>query len=193
MQKKALLAMSTALLLEACTTTPFHGSYVDLSLNDATQTQAFGKQVLWGGVVLGERLTDAGDCVEIGQFPIDRFSGRPQNTFTEPERRLGFTERHAPRFLACGANVDADSYRQGARISIVGTIERAQVFSMPTSSCEEHQDTFVRDGSRYASTPHILADGTCVVAIPMLQVTDARVWKERPSQYTTAQSWATNG
>lgn len=104
------------LLLSACAATPaFNTNGVDRTLtpqNVATHPQqATGKQVQWGGIILGTTNLEDRTQVEVLAYPLDA-NARPQSDGTPQGRFL----------LEQAGILDSATYAEGRQLTAVGTV-----------------------------------------------------------------------
>ena len=186
MQLARIASILVPVLVAGCASTPakLQGDFVDVDAWHAANANWLGAEVRWGGVVVGSRATDAGQCLEIAQYPLDRFTLRPYQNFPGgPNAMLAWSanasypKAHA-RFLACDADSAPALRGTGAVVTMTGQVHRAQVFQVSDKQCERrltHNESSLPD---YSSTAHASADGLCVIALPTLALTSTKVWDD---------------
>lgn len=183
---RILTGLGVALLLSACATpAKLRGEFVDLVPSDASTGKFSGTPVRWGGVISGARDTDAGTCIEVAAFQLDRWTLRPRAhpydyyRTTTPKYDGG---RSPPRFLACGAQIrDRSVFYSGGVVTVTGSLEPPLSIEAAMASCEG--DTWRRSLPDYTGTVHLASDGLCAVSLPVLKISEAHLWKELPSDY----------
>ncbi len=114
--RSTLLVLLTALLLSACASSPtFNTAGVVPALTPQTVAAnplpATGKNVQWGGTIIGVANLQDRTQIEVLAYPLDS-KARPQSN-SNPLGRF-FLEQHG--FL------DPATYKQGRQISAVGTV-----------------------------------------------------------------------
>jgi starvation-inducible outer membrane lipoprotein len=179
----------SALLLSACATKTSlrSDSFIAVTPTQASTGQWNGSAVRWGGVVAGERLTDAGSCLEIAAFPVDSSSGKPYAGQPGDKGLLalmlnasfflrGGGSINVPgRFLACreGVGFDHTAYKMFAVVTVEGTLSAPNIFQVKLSECRTHAPP-----SNYAGTVHASNDENCVVSLPVVNISSLKAWKE---------------
>ena len=192
--KHGLLA-SSLLLLGACASIPanLQGNYAEITPAQGSEPHWQGTDVRWGGVVVGSRLTDAGECAEIAQFQLDRFTYQPYRVFPGGDDGLhrGLLAKvsvgqieSAPRFLACADRfMIPDISRLGAVVTVVGTLQPALVFEVRGENCINTHRIEAIDAPDYSGTMHAAEENACLISLPAIKVTASREWREGPSQH----------
>lgn len=169
------------------------GDYAEVTPAQGSDRRWQGSDVRWGGVVVGARLTDAGECAEIAQFPLDRFTFRPYRIFPGGSDGLlqglvatdnSSRAEAAPRFLACpGHALNSDTSRVGTVVTVVGTLQAASVFEVNGRNCVNSHQVEVSAVPDYSGTMHATGQNACFVSLPTVTVAASRVWPEGPSQH----------
>ena len=186
------LVIGASLMLASCATTPtaFRGDFADVQQTQAVLPAMVGKNVLWGGLVVGTRATDQGQCLEVAAFPLDRYTSRPipeegiVRTLMQSDDYSWTRRGYRARFLACdGIRLDDDALDEGAVITLTGTLRAPQLFEVSAASCDDTYHAVPKWSPHYSGTPHVMADGSCIVAIPTLEVGYAQRWKDLPHLY----------
>ncbi|MBS0566600.1 MAG: Slp family lipoprotein [Proteobacteria bacterium] len=184
----------SAFLFSACAQTPprLRGEFVPIEPAQASTGKFNGTPVRWGGIVTGMRAVDAGSCIEVSAFPLDKWTSRPINldtsayTHGDSVRPMYYTQSgkfdSPPRFLACGADTqDKSIYHVGAVVTAVGTLAEPLVFEAEFTSCLENLPQ--RHGQPdYAGSIHVAKDRLCAVSLPILRIAQAYAWAEPPSR-----------
>ena len=182
-------------LLAACASTPANlkGDYAEVSPAQGSDARWQGTTVRWGGVVVGVRLTDVGECAEIAQFQLDRFTYQPYRVFPGGADGLHHGvlatvslahAESAPRFLACDLRAwKPDASRVGAVVTLVGALQPALVFKVRGQNCLKAGRFAANATPDYSGTMHATDDGACFISLPTLKVTASRTWPEGPSQH----------
>ena len=193
-----LYAAFTSLLLSACSSTPqrLRGNFANVTTTMASTEKFSGSAVRWGGVVTGARATDAGDCLEVAAYPLDRTSARPlvpsgsgaysrvEGSQTSPltgsHIRSKWTDHDAASlFLACTDRpFDREIYFSGAVVTFTGVIEPSHVYHVTRADCAR----------QYLGTTHATNGDTCVISLPILKTDVAYAWKEQPA-FAPSNSW----
>jgi len=192
--KFGLLA-TIPLILGACTSMPpsLQGDYAEITPAQGSDPHWQGTDVRWGGVVVGSRLTDAGECAEIAQFPLDQFTYQPYRVFPGGDDGLhrgllakvsvGQIET-APRFLACpGRSANSSISRLGTVVTVAGTLQSALVFEVRSQNCINTHRIEAIDAPDYSGTMHAADKNACFISLPTIRVTASREWREGPSQH----------
>jgi hypothetical protein len=194
----ASLAFIVAALLGACSLNPpqLRGTFTDLAPAQASTNQFAGTDVRWGGIVTGARTTDAGACLEIGWYPLDRWTWQPQGLIYSRsdgiEQRLFNKTPHTvayprgnsapvatPRFLACGeAAANIDRYFPGSVVTLTGRLAVPEIYAVQYTDCVREDRPWMAD---YSSTIHAHDDDTCVVSLPVVNMKSIVAWKPPPS------------
>jgi hypothetical protein len=182
-----IATLATSLVLASCATTPanLHGRFTEVDAWHAANAQWRGSQVRWGGVVVGARATDAGDCLEVAQYPLDRFTLRPFFRFPGvPNATLTWSATAsypdaAARFLACGADSMGELHPLGSVLTMTGQLQPAQVFRVDAKQCQHAANARLVPTPDYSGTAHAAGDGLCVVALPTVAVTTVHTWDDR--------------
>src|SRR5579883_3279382 len=137
MRSSTLLAIAVvAASLNACAPLPqrLRGDFAALEPNQTSAGELNGYPVRWGGIVTGERMVDAGACIEVAIFPLDKWTQRPIGltgtkayhhvAVTRPAYFISGKLRPAPRFLACGDQIlDGTTFYPGAVVTATGIVE----------------------------------------------------------------------
>jgi len=193
-----LYAVFTSLLLSACSSAPqrLRGNFANVSTTMASTEKFSGSAVRWGGIVTGARSTDAGDCLEVAAYPLDRISARPlvplgsgaysriEGSQTLPpigsHIRSKWTDHDAASlFLACTDRpFDRGMYFSGAVVTFTGVIEPSHVYQVTRVDCAR----------QYVGTIHATNDDACVISLPILKTDVAYAWKEQPA-FAPSNSW----
>ena len=170
-----VLAFAALSLLGACALPPkkLQGTYAEINPHQASTDQFIGSFVRWGGIVTGERLTDNGRCLEVAWYPLDRVSFHPVS------QQLRSVIATRPRFLACGGVPDKkDIDRSNGTVTAVGGIDASKVYEVDRTFC-------VADRKNrypvYINTIHTSNDDTCVISLPVLNVSAIQAWPDPPS------------
>ena len=182
------VALSAAMLC-ACSPLPqLRGDFAKVDSLAASSGKFDGTTVRWGGVVTGTRMTDAGNCIEVAAYMLDRWSFRPtglspdayqKNPAIQPSYYEGARRYARPRFLACGdAVLDDSSYYPGAVVTLTGSIERPFVFEAEYDSCQANGHDRVQ--ADYTGTVHAIDEQRCAVFLPVLKIAQAYAWVEPP-------------
>ncbi len=114
--RPALFVLLTALLLSACASSPtFNTAGVVPALTPQTVAAnplpATGKNVQWGGTIIGITNLQESTQIEVLAYPLDS-NARPQSN-SNPLGRF---------FLEQRSFLDPATYKQGRQISAVGTV-----------------------------------------------------------------------
>lgn len=111
------IAVAFAVALSACATAPgpLRGEYPNVTPKAASEGEALGEVVRWGGLIAQvEPLSDR-TCFQVVGKPLGS-SGRP----SDDDRTTG-------RFLACRAGFyDPKIFEEGREVTIVGKIDRIE-------------------------------------------------------------------
>jgi Outer membrane lipoprotein Slp family len=189
--------------LFGCSTVPssVSGNFVAVTQTQAASSPAFvGTEVRWGGVVVGTRQSDAGECLEVAAYPLDTYSARPYRGEQGPQSFAtlfgkdvanhdstgGFhKDRLPPRFLACDEpRGDAAVNHVGAVLTLTGILEPARSFHVSNDACTTGAaDTGWHRNERtpdYVGTTHAVGNTQCDVSLPTVRIHSSYAWKEPP-------------
>jgi outer membrane lipoprotein len=117
---RCILVVLPLLLLGACASGPaFDTSQVDRSLTPAVATAdsqgATGKQVLWGGVILGVTNLAHNTLIELQAYPLD-YREKPQPDAASPGRF----------YLNQSGFLDPAFYTRGRLLTVTGMVTRSK-------------------------------------------------------------------
>jgi len=183
------------LFLTGCASTPVNvrGDYAEVTPAQGSDPDLRGMPVRWGGVVVGTRLTDGGECAEVAQFPLDRFTSQPFRVFPGGNDGLHrgllatVSLGHAqstPHFLACPARgLGAQESRVGAVITLVGTLQPALVFEVSGRDCVDSRRIEANGAPDYSGTMHASSERACFISLPTIRIRGSHAWPEGPSQH----------
>jgi len=92
------------------------GTFADITVAQAQQYELSGQHVRWGGTIVKVTPHENQTCLEIVSRPLD------------DEARPIATDETFGRFLACSSGFyDPEVYREGRKVTIVGTLESSVV------------------------------------------------------------------
>lgn len=182
-----IAAAAASLILASCASTPvdLHGRYTEVDAWHAANPQWQGSEVRWGGVVVGARATDAGNCLEIAQYPLDKFTLRPYFRFPGVSNATLVWSANASypgaaaRFLACGADSAGELHPAGTVVTMTGQLRPAQVFQVDDKQCEHAGTARHARTPDYSGTAHVAGDGLCVIALPTVAAMTVHTWDDR--------------
>jgi hypothetical protein len=206
MKAKVIAGWILLTTLSGCSTVPssVSGNFVAVTQEQAASSPSFvGTEVRWGGVVVGTRQSDTGECLEMAAYPLDNYYARPyrgdqgpqsfSTLFGKDVANLDSTggfhkDRLPPRFLACDqSRGDAAVNRVGAVLTLTGILEPTRVFDVSKDACNTsmtdmgwHKNEIIPD---YVGTPHATSGDRCVVSLATLRIQTAYSWKEPPGQH----------
>lgn len=151
-----ILVVLPVLLLVACASGPtFDTSQVDRSLTPAAVSaqpqHATGRQVLWGGIILGVTNLAHSTLVEMQAYPLG-YGEKPQRDEASPGRFLleqsGFLEpavyTNGRLLTVTGTITRIDTGKVGEAEQVYPVVEAKQLFLWPVDSFRE--DTGLRFG-----------------------------------------------
>ncbi len=183
-------AAALLLVLSACSTAPtkLQGDFANVSVTESTSGQWNGSMVRWGGLVVGGRLTDAGACLEVAEFPLDRvtlepYVRSPGDNLLFLGWKLAYTPAGSaatPRFLACDQAFDTTTYHAGAVVTMSGYIGTMQNYNVAPDKCEPGSRNRPRTAD-YSANITAVSDSSCQILLPTLIVATAYAWKEKPA------------
>lgn len=204
MNSKVIVVWLLLSTLFGCATVPssVSGNFVAVTQEQAASSPTLvGTGVRWGGVVVGRRQSDAGECLEVAAYPLDNYYARPYRGSQGPQSFAtlfgknvadhdstgGFhADELPPRFLACDQpRGDEAVNRVGTVLTLTGILEPARIFAVSKDACTTsiadmgwHKNERIPD---YVGTPHAAADGRCVVSLATVRIHSAYAWKEPPA------------
>jgi starvation-inducible outer membrane lipoprotein len=165
MHTSGFACLTLALSLSACATPlQLKGNFATLSPIQASNEEFVGSDIRWGGAVVGERLTDAGECMEIASYSLDRFTFRPMQPVTQ-----------APmRFLACGDQLSSKTILDtSGTVTLTGKIEPSKIYQVERSACVR---TATNRNAIYAGTVHAINNDMCVISLPIVKIAGIYTW-----------------
>jgi len=203
-----LLSVLASLVLSGCVATPpqLRGDFVSADPARASLGEFAGAKVRWAGIVVGERLADSGNCLEVAAFPIDSNTLKPYESGLLPYQGFkalfadgrflinGTQHRVPPRFLACTArSFDRETYPDFSVVTLVGTLATPRVFQVALADCGSsrkpspiatvHSTPMANPSPEvfYAGNVHAANDRACVVSMAVVDTNEIVAWTEPPS------------
>jgi Outer membrane lipoprotein Slp family len=199
MSSKLTFILLVLSCLSGCSSVPtaLRGNFAEVTQAQASSPAFLGTEVRWGGVVVGARESNRGECLEIADFPLDTYYARPYapDTFSHAalfrKDIVNYYLTESPRdsmparFLACDApQVNSKLDRVGAVLTVTGMIEPASVVQVMHDACTAPVARTMWQRNEhipnYVGTEHVSDDGRCVVSLPTVQTQAIYAWKEPP-------------
>jgi hypothetical protein len=202
-----VLSVLGGLVLSGCVATPpqLRGDFVSADPARASLGEFAGAKVRWAGIVVGERLANSDNCLEVAAFPIDSNTLKPYENGLLPHQ--GFKalfadgrflinrtqQRVPPRFLACAArSFDRETYPDFSVVTLVGTLATPRVFQVALADCglsrkpspvaTVHSTPMASPSAEvfYAGNVHAANDQACVVSMAVVDIHEIVAWTEPP-------------
>jgi starvation-inducible outer membrane lipoprotein len=135
----------------------------------ALDGQHQGAVVLWGGRVFSHAAYIGEHCLEVGALPLRRSDGRPLRR----DRML-----EGQHFIACGPGDFASAaHPSRSCLTVSGTVRGVERRFVRRSCAYLVDDA----GHLDISSARDPSNGGCTVSLPIVDVGDARSWREDPT------------